>query len=248
MKKRIKILYVIDCGLNAGGAPRSTCILANEIAKVNDVYILMPETGETGHPDIHYIQLKAFKNSFPFIFTQPLQAIRLVYEVYKVVKALKPDLIHAEMPRGARALGLLKIFSQIKCPIIYTEREFVTGLRKVYQWLYGILVAKRYDRIICLSKKAMPFWLKFRKYGVVYIPNPGGRDFDKYLEEEMRGATLHVDDYNKEKLNVFFVGRYLKTKRWDLTEEIINLYNSKVKGRAHFYIAVAYKDEDVEAK
>lgn len=244
----MKILYVIDCGLNAGGAPRSTSILADEMAKLHEVYMLMPYTGEKGNPNIQYRQVKRFKNSFPFLFTQPLHALFLVWEVYKVVKDVNPDIIHAEMPRGARALGVLRKMGFVKAPLIYTEREFVTGLRKMYQRLYSILVAKPYDLIICLSKKSIPFWLQYREKGVVAIPNPGGREFDFYSDEDFKDAITKLRGYNAENLNVVFVGRYLNTKRWDLAENIITKYNKKnASGKVHFYVAVAYSSDDKDA-
>jgi glycosyltransferase involved in cell wall biosynthesis len=244
----MRILYVIDCGLNAGGAPRSTGILADEMAKSHEVYMLMPYTGETGNPEIHYRQVKRFKNSFPFLFTQPLQALLLILEVYKVVKEVKPDIIHAEMPRGARALGVLRKMGLVKAPLIYTEREFVTGLRKIYQLLYSILVAKPYDLIICLSKKSIPFWLHYREKGVVAIPNPGGREFDLYSDKDFEDAKTKLKGYNEDNLNVVFVGRYLNTKRWDLAEKIITEYNKKnLTGKVHFYVAVAYSSDDKDA-
>lgn len=247
--KRLRILYTIDCGLNAGGAPRSTSILANEMANNHDVYLLMPYTGEMGNSNIHYIQLPSFKGTFPFIFTQPLQAFRLVREVYKVVRAVNPDIIHAEMPRCARALGLLRRLRLINKPLVYTEREFVTGIRRVYQWIYSVLVAKPYDLIICLSKKSIPFWLKYRETGVVSIPNPGGREFDSYSEKDHQLAVNKLEGYNKNNLNVVFVGRYLNTKRWDLAESIISKYNERYLARkVHFYIAISYNYDDKSAK
>ena len=237
----MKILYVIDCRLDAGGAPLSTSILANEMAQEHEVYILMPQTEESGNPQIHYIQLSSFKDSFPFIFTQPFKALLLIWKIYKAVKKVSPDIIHAEMPRGARALGVLKKMGLINIPLIYTEREFVTGLRKRYQFLYRILVASPYDLIICLSNKAVPFWRKYREDGVVVIPNPGGKQFDSYSEKDRETAINQLEGYKADSLNVMFAGRYLKAKRWDLIEEIINYYNQICpKGKVHFHIAVIY--------
>ena len=244
----MKILYTIDCGLNAGGAPRSTSILLDEMAKEHEIFVLMPKTEEAGNPCVHYIKLEAYEKSFPFFFTHPFKAIRLVIDVNRIVKSISPDIIHAQMPRGAWALGLLKRLGQINTPLIYTEREYVTGLRKIYQWIYAILVAKPFSLIICLSKKSIPFWLQYRNEGVVYIPNPGGKEFDVYLDTNYQDAINLIDDYNAESLNVLFVGRYLNTKRWDLVEKIIERYNEKnPSGMTHFYIAVAYDNNDREA-
>ena len=243
-----KILYIIDCGLLDGGAPRSTGILADEMAKNNDVYMLMPYTGEEGNPYIHYIQLPHFHNRFPFLFKQPLSALRLVYDIYKVIRNINPNIIHAEMPRGARAVGLLKKMGLIKVPIVFTEREYVTGLRSVYKWLYRFLIIPTYDLIVCLSNKSRPFWEKYRKYPVVTIPNPGGKEFDVYREDEYNEAISCLTGYQSDRLNVLFVGRYLNTKRWELAESIIyNYCNKYPNGRVHFYVAVAYDLNDEKA-
>lgn len=246
MKKK-KILYSIDCRLDAGGAPRSTLILAEEMSKEYDVYILMPETNENKdlYLNLNFIQLHRFRDSFPFFFLQPLKALRFVWEVRKVLKKMSPDIIHAQMPYGARAIGLLKRMGVIKTPAIYTEREFVAGVRKIYQWFNGELIARPYDRIVCLSNKAKSFWLKYRNdYEMCVIPNPGGKEFDVYSEEQYLLATEHIDCFDPNNLNVVFVGRYYKTKRWELAEEIIAQYNKSGGGKAHFYIALIYKQED----
>jgi glycosyltransferase involved in cell wall biosynthesis len=247
MKKKI-ILYTIDCRLDAGGAPRSTLILAKEMSKEFEVYILMPETDENrvidSNSDLNFIQLHQFKDSFPFFFLQPFKALRFVWEVRKVLKNLSPDIIHAQMPYGARAIGLLKRLGVVKTPAIYTEREFVVGVRKIYQWFNGVLIAKPYERIVCLSNKAKSFWLKYRDEGISVIPNPGGKDFDVYSEEQYLLAKENISSFNPKNLNIVFVGRYYKTKRWELAEEIITQYAIAGGGNAHFYIALLYKQED----
>lgn len=244
----MKILYTIDGRLDGRGAPRSTFILAEMMARTNDVYVVKPWTGENDTANIHCIQLKKFNGKFPFIFQNPIKSLLLVYEIYRAIKKLSPDIIHAEMPRSARALGLLKKIGLIKTPIIYTEREYVTGLRKIYQWLYSILVAKPFDRIICLSNMAVPFWLKYRKGGVVVIPNPGGGEFDVYSEEAKSAAEKAIEGYDSRHLNVLFVGRFIKTKRWEMIEDIINQYSLKKSESTHFYIAMAFGKDDNEAK
>lgn len=247
--RRLKIVYVIDCGLSYGGAPQSTCVLAEEMSQNHEVYMLMPKTEDKGYQNITFIQLSKFKDIFPFIFRSPLKAFLLVKEIYKEIKRINPDIIHAQTPRGARALGLLKMMGLIKVPLIYTEREYVTGLRKIYQLLYSILVARPYDMIICLSKKSVPFWLKYRKDGVVTIPNPGGREYDIYSEKDRDKAIAHVEQFDSENINVLFVGRHITTKRWDLVEKIIYSYNKSFpKGKVHFYIAVAFGNNDIKAK
>ncbi len=243
----MRILYTVDCRLDNGGAPKSTCILANEMAKIHDVYMLSPLDPEADNSSFKSIQLTSYQDSFPFPFLQPLKYIRFICDVNKVVKDVNPDIIHTEMPRAAQAVGILKILGKCKTPAIYTEREFVSGLRRIYKIMYKYLVAKPFEEIICLSNKATGFWYKYRKDGVDVIPNPGGVDYDCYFDEEERVAKSRIKDYNENNLNVFFVGRFIPSKRWDIVEDIIKQYNT-TPATAHFYIAVAFKETDESAQ
>lgn len=243
----MKILYTVDCRLDNGGAPKSTCILANEMAKIHDVYMLTPLEPNADKCVFRVIQLEAYKDSFPFPFLQPLKYIRFIIDVNKAIREVNPDIIHTEMPRAAQAIGVLKILGKCKQPVIYTEREFVSGFRRIYKIMYKYLVAKPFNQIICLSNKATGFWYKYRNEGVDVIPNPGGVDYDHYSDEEEKIAKSRIKDYNVRSLNVFFVGRFIPSKRWDIVEEIIEQYNTK-PAAVHFYIAVAFKDTDGAAR
>ena len=243
----MKILYTVDCRLDNGGAPKSTCILANEMAKLHDVSILTPLEPNSDKYTFKVVQLTSYKDSFPFPFLQPFKYIRLIMDVNKVINEVNPDIIHTEMPRVAQAVGILKSLGKCKKPIIYTEREYVSGLRQIYKIMYKYLVAKPFDQIVCLSNKATAFWYKYRKGGVDVIPNPGGAVYDSYSDDEERIAKSRVKDYDRNNLNVLFVGRFIPSKRWDIVDTIIKHYNTNPLA-VHFYIAVAFNETDDSAR
>ena len=82
----MKILYTVDCRLDNGGAPKSTCILANEMAKLHDVSILTPLDPNSDKYTFKVVQLTSYKDSFPFPFfwqfsTSSIRVLTFLYRM-----------------------------------------------------------------------------------------------------------------------------------------------------------------------
>jgi len=133
----MKIMYVIDAGPVNGGAPISTSILANQFAgDDNEVIMVMPKNKDTEILDkrIKRIELARFSDYFPLDVFHPIKALLLAKDLKAVIEKEKPDVIHANMPRGARAIGLLKLLGMIsdKIKLVYTDREHISQFSPWY--------------------------------------------------------------------------------------------------------------------
>jgi len=192
----MKIMYVIDAGPVNGGAPISTSILANQFAgDDNEVIMVMPKNKDTEILDkrIKRIELARFSDYFPLDVFHPIKALLLAKDLKAVIEKEKPDVIHANMPRGARAIGLLKLLGMIsdKIKLVYTDREHISQFSPLVRMLYIFFIARRYDAIICITEKSMEYWRKKEK-----IPD--------------------------KKLTLMFAGRMIEAKNWPLAKEIVS--------------------------
>ena len=243
----MKILYITDYGKFNGGASISLLLLAEEMSnRWHEVYVLSPESNQIPQKKgIKFITIEEIRIEFPFIFRNPIAAIKMVKKIHKYITNINPDLIHVHFPRAARAIGMGRKLGWYKSqPIIYTEREFVSGLSKIYQILYKVLVAKQFDGIVCLTNKASTFWYKYRSNNIYVIPNAGGAVFDKYEEDNCKSAHIKIKT-NNEKVKLFFAGRFDPIKRWDLALEIIKELLEKEENRFDIYIAISSGESEL---
>lgn len=243
----MKILYIIDTDIDNGGAPISTMIVAKAMSDLgHEVSVLMPGTERKPNiKGVSFFQLSKFQNYFPFLFTNPLKSLKLVKEIKKMISLIKPDIIHAQMPRGARAIGLLKKHHRISVPIVYTDREFVLGLKTIYKKLYKLLVAKPFDRIICLSKIATEYWDKCYNGKTSVIPNSAGQLFDEY-DFTIRRKVLDEFSWPTNRTNILFVGRMVEEKRWNIIKEIVMHFPNSRRDSVHFVFAISYCNDEMK--
>jgi len=107
----------------------------------------------------------------------------LAKDLKAVIEKEKPDVIHANMPRGARAIGLLKLLGMIsdKIKLVYTDREHISQFSPLVRMLYIFFIARRYDAIICITEKSMEYWRKkARKAKISVVPNTAGKYYETY--------------------------------------------------------------------
>lgn len=240
----MKIIYSIDVNPINGGAPISTVILANVLSVENDVSIIMPKNKSKNSikEKIHKIEMHDFNEYFPFILQNPLKAIKLVKSLSAIITENKADIIHAHMPRSGRAIGCLRILNKLDSDtkLIYTDREHVADLRKIYRPLYNFFIANKYDAIICISEKSAVYWRKRAKRALVtVIPNTAGLQYENY-DVNMHKKERYRLNINVKQLTIMFAGRMVSEKNWKLAVEIIRkLSNSDI----HIIIAISFNHD-----
>lgn len=252
----MKICYIIDAGLNNGGAPISTYILACEMVKNgNEVHIIMPNDEATKamrlNDGIIYHEIKCFKEYFPFEILHPLKFYRLIKIINSILKKISADILHAQMPRGGKAISLLRKFNKIskEVKLVYTDREYVIDLRKIYKKIYGYTIGSNYDYIICLTKTAANYWKKYPvKNHITVIPNAGGVVFDLYDKLAIQEAKKKFPELNNGKINIIFVGRMTWEKRWGLAKDVIRELVKKHGEKINIILAIACKSTEMKEK
>jgi len=238
----MKIMYVIDAGPVNGGAPISTSILANQFAgDDNEVIMVMPKNKDTEILDkrIKRIELARFSDYFPLDVFHPIKALLLAKDLKAVIEKEKPDVIHANMPRGARAIGLLKLLGMIsdKIKLVYTDREHISQFSPLVRMLYIFFIARRYDAIICITEKSMEYWRKkARKAKISVVPNTAGKYYETY-EPDMHSIVRKKLMIPDKKLTLMFAGRMIEAKNWPLAKEIVSKLS---KEDVHIIIAISY--------
>lgn len=235
----MKIMYIIDSYPTNGGAPISTSILANSLAEESDLDIVltMPKNEKKFflNKNIKKVEIEYFFNDFPFDLKKPHILIRLAYEMWKVIRMEKPDIIHAQMPRGARAVGLLKMLHLIpkSIKLIYTDREHIVQFRKVFRSIYLFFIAWWYDKIISLTNESALYWSKTNDTTV--IPNTAGKIYE-YYDENLHYKMKVSNNIDPLKKSILFAGRMIPSKNWKLALEIIS--SLKEEG-FHFIFAIS---------
>lgn len=244
----MRICYIIDSAINNGGAPTSTHIIAKEAAKRGiETFLVMPECADKTEKDsrICYCEMTMFKEEFPWDFAHPIGFIRLVIELNKMIKKINPDLIHAQMPRGARAVSVLKKMGKLskKIKLVYTDREYVVDLKSVYKYQYQKTIASNYDEIVCLSESAVCFWKLYLPQKKIHvIPNPGGELFDVYSIQDYKISEKSHSELVNGKVNIIMVGRMTWEKRWDLAKSVILTLNERYANKINFILVISYKN------
>ena len=182
----MKILYSIDCRPRGGGAPISSGILIESLIETNpelEIGLIMPDYEGENYDfegSIDVFRIPGY-SSFPYMFQNPLQWLRLVWKVKEIIATFKPNIIHCQMPKVAMAVSLLKKAKLIDEDIIlvYTDREHLATLKKKHLPIYRFFIAKEYDSVISLSRVNENFWRKNTPIiKVDVIANPAGKNYE----------------------------------------------------------------------
>lgn len=246
----MKILYLIDSHPQNGGAPISTCSIAGQISnnkKENIVYLLHPKQSKKYLLDsnISVVEIDSDGTVIPSLIFNPIMAIRTAKILYGKIKDLNPDIIHAQMPRSAWIIGLLKLFKLIpnNIRLIYTDRDHTSSYKWPFRLISLFLIKSRYDEIVCLTNISASYWRnKSGKANVRVIPNFAGIQYENY-NSEMRDIMRNKHKIMDDMFVVMFSGRMSIYKNWGLAKSIMkNLSNEKI----FFILAISTMNEEQE--
>ncbi|CQJ15259.1 glycosyltransferase [Yersinia enterocolitica] len=103
----MNLLYIIT-GLGMGGAEKQTVLIANKMYEAGHNVMIISLTGETLVRPNDGIQLNELKlNKTPFSLFKGL------FEVKKIIKKFKPDIVHSHMFHANLFARVLRIFTKI---------------------------------------------------------------------------------------------------------------------------------------
>lgn len=206
--KKIKVLYILTKP-DLGGVSKYLLEIINNLSKEIEPYFVMSQSGYLSDE----LTNLGYKNN---IFLVPmtnsifnlLQHVKSNLQALKIVRKIKPDLIHCNSTTGGivgRICGTL-----LRIPVIFTAHgwAFTDGISRNKQIFYKVLesiLAFFTKRIICVSEfdrqialKVMPFF----KNKLVTIHN-GISD----IAEEYKKKAFSTDD-----LRIVMISRFCPQK------------------------------------
>lgn len=203
MATKIKVMHIIN-NLEVGGAERMLVLLANELARRDDmeVYVVSLE----GHgPLVKNLSKNVYVKEFKYhLFFGPLlnrldPHVRL--GLLKYINSIKPDIIHGHLFKGedfAKMLGCL-----CKVPVITTSHD--TMIRPGRKTLF---FNKFLTKAIAVSKSVaehLKAAYKLSDSKIQIIPN--AVDVSQYVDS--------VKKFDKSRPVFIYIGRLLKSKGID---------------------------------
>ncbi|WP_213422575.1 glycosyltransferase family 4 protein [Bhargavaea massiliensis] len=239
----MKIVYIIDSHPENGGAPISTCLIAKEFAKNNNlITIIMPSQNKEYklEKNINTVELNEFNGTFPSLIFNPMKTLKLAYSLKKEISILKPDILHVHMPKAAWAIGLLSFlkFLPSNTKLIYTDREHMQSYRWPLRLLSVLLIKLQYNQIVTLTELSSNFWAKtIGKNNIRVIPNSAGEAYEIY-KDDIEIKTRDQFKIPRNTLTVMFSGRMSIYKNWDLAKKIV-LNLSKENKNILFIFAIS---------
>lgn len=145
-----------------------------------------------------------------------LGVISAIYQIYKVIMMLKPDIIYCHSTWAGLFVRLPRFVIKYKSKIIYNAHgwSFLMDVSKYKKLIYGCIekiLSYKTDVIINVSKNEYNEALHYMipKYKMVVIYNGISRIIRK-------GS---IDCFDKNKINVLFVGRLDRQKGFDILKE-----------------------------
>lgn len=152
--ERKKILFIVEA--MGGGVFTYIVDLANELVNSYDMYIAYAVRKQTPKDfkeyfdkRIHLIKVENFKRAI-----DPCSDIKALFELKKIVKEIKPDIIHLHSSK-AGALGRIA-FNGKKIPLFYTPhgysflmQDFKSVNRKLYKFIETVCAKRKCTTISC---------------------------------------------------------------------------------------------------
>lgn len=221
MKKNI---LVVLSALNMGGTQRNVSILVNEWAKVgHKVTLICTYEEEIAkhfliHKDVKLIFFK--KNIFTSKF-KPLNLLRKLLKLRKIIKSQDPDVIVSFLSRINVAVALAAF--RLRSSLIICERSWppFVSLNKKILWFRKIIF-KNVKKIVVQTTKSKK-WLEkgLSQIEVIVIPNPTLYPIPISRQNIINPRSI----VNESRRIILASGRMDKVKQFDL---LIKAY-SKIK-------------------
>lgn len=246
----MKIMYFIDTYPTNGGAPISSCLLANHLSERYEMELVMPQNNRKDSvcQNVKCIEIPGFQDTFPFWLSEPIKNMHFIQKINKAIKSEKPDIIHAQMPRSGLALGVLKRFHQIDPSIrlIYTDREQVGQLKKMYKIIFSALIGKCFDEVVSLTETGTLYWKEHMAMeNVRVIGNSAGSLYDIY-DDSLHSIIRKNYRIPADKICIMFAGRMHPSKNWDLAADVIKGLGSDAN--LFFVLAVSSGNPEQDAQ
>lgn len=222
LKKKIALLITKS---NWGGAQKNVYDIATHLdPKKYDVVVLLGGHGllkkKLSEIGIRTISIENLERNINF-----KKEILNFIEIYKILKAEKPDILHLHSPKAAgigafvaRILGIKKIIYTVHGWAFNEDRSFIQKtLIFLFSWLTTILSTKIIN--ISIKEKNQTEQFPFIKNKIVYIPN-GVRENSVLRSGDARHSIEKIIGKElKDKFVIGMIGELHKNKGYTYTLE-----------------------------
>lgn len=174
MNEKIKILYVITQG-EWGGAQRYVFDLTTKLDsnqyEITVAIGCVSEYSDLGVKLALYTNIKVNLLQHLVRNISPLQDLLAIFELKKLYKKIKPDIIHLNSSKASVVGSLLNLNQRI----VYTVHgwqfnESISILKRLFYWLVELIASSPKQKIIVLSKKeftSAPFLISRKKLSII---------------------------------------------------------------------------------
>lgn len=208
----MKILHIV-ASLNVGGAEKFAVDLCNELAMENDVYLCILDKID----DMMILKKQIDENVTVISLNKTKSySIATLFNLYKLVKKFKPDIIHTHL--RALAYSSLSIFL-LKVPVVHTIHNLADKeVGNKIQQLYKILFSYFNVTPVSISQKVLESTAKV--YGINYteliyngvkalkktdLYNHVRAEVDSYKKNKNAKVLLNVGRISKQKNQLMLI-------------------------------------------
>ncbi|MDG0060842.1 MULTISPECIES: glycosyltransferase family 4 protein [Priestia] len=220
-----KILFLSDFSFNVpGGAQKSMEIIMDGLSNDYEFYIIMP--GPKYEYNKRYKILFLEELDSLLVNENIFKSFKILNEIYRLIKKIRPDVIHTHMVSSMSAVELLKTLGLLNCPLVYTERGVADQYSRINQFILKRL-AKNFDKVITTTNINKTLYINnylAKQDKVTVIPNTAGPLFD-YYDESFKETVRK--QYGLTKKVVMLNGRYAHDKNWELAKKIISFISKE---------------------
>lgn len=217
----MKILYCITKADN-GGAQTHLIQLANHFSKHNEVYVIVGNKGpmlSQLNARVKVIIVKELVG--PISFKEDILAIKMIS---KLIKKIKPDILHFHSSKAGTVGRLAYKISGIKGKVIFTAHSwaFTDGVSKYKRLIYSTIekfMLMITDKVVCVSKFDENLALKYKFNSEKLITIHNG-----IKNEELNKNDISIED--SDVINFVMIARFAYPKMQKEVIEAISLLNS----------------------
>jgi len=186
----------------------------------------------------------------------PLNDLWSVFQIAKVLRQYKPDIIHTHLSKAWAVTILAKNLSGAKCKVIHTFHghilhSYFSKWKALVLNLVQRFLASKSDYLVAVNDITKNDLITARigsegKFKVIY---PGFKAYNQYSKINARRRLCLIDDV----FTVGFVGRFEEIKRPDILSKVINI-SLRDSGSIQFIVCgggelyEGFKDETTNPK
>lgn len=239
-----KILYLMEYPIDLpGGGQMSTETLCTGLTEMSDYkpVVCCPELlskTKTDYP-FEIVTYKSDENREDTKFKRIENFLKRIVSFKKIIKAVKPDLIHVSMSESLITFGFLRclgFFSNI--PFVYTDRGLAYGYRK-HSMACIKATLKHADRLLTTTEFNKSLWSKENlKCDITVIPNTISKAFSDF-DMTKRKTEKEKHGISENEFVVGFAGRISEEKDWMFVPKLVKaLHDAHIKFKVALVISV----------